>query len=451
METGPLIHNRRNMTDARPNVKRIAGYVLVAVVLFVVLWFAAWSYSRPATPTSSSSKVFFDRESGTAGGMRCDGNGDGVINAADIAILKLFWKGFPDPHLDCDVDGKIDARNLAIELHEWIGAPAAPGTESLPLPVGVPGYRARPAYHLAVPAPPTSAGWNVGERVFVSILLSTGQEALGAGEVSLVYPPSQLAVRSVRSRSSIWNVWTQRPFPPYQGVLTFAGGRTGGFVGTDGTVAVVEFEVLTASQAFLGFQTGATVFKFDNVGTTLPPPALGTADLFRPVFTVANASPTGTPALIQVDNQALMRRFSVKDTEPPEPFDTLITFANAPGGPRWFVEMHAEDALGGPITYEIHEGLYRTVQTVDTYALRSQSPGTHPLRIIARDDSGNGRRLTVFVTIPGQASGSVLASVPQEGWFALLLIPLFLGGWWIWRRRMQKRRDTMRPGGFLPA
>ena len=47
-----------------------------------------------------------------------DTNGDGVVDASDLAILLGAW-GSADPAADLNGDGSVDASDLAILLGNW--------------------------------------------------------------------------------------------------------------------------------------------------------------------------------------------------------------------------------------------------------------------------------------------------------------------------------------------
>ena len=57
---------------------------------------------------------------GGAGGNPSDLNGDGVVNAQDLAVLLAAW-GSNAPGADVNDDGIVDGRDLAILLGSWNG------------------------------------------------------------------------------------------------------------------------------------------------------------------------------------------------------------------------------------------------------------------------------------------------------------------------------------------
>jgi hypothetical protein len=59
-------------------------------------------------------------QDGGAGGNPSDLNGDGVVNAQDLAVMLAAW-GTASSEADVNGDGIVDGKDLAILLGSWNG------------------------------------------------------------------------------------------------------------------------------------------------------------------------------------------------------------------------------------------------------------------------------------------------------------------------------------------
>ncbi len=367
----------------------------------------------------------------------CDVNGDGKYNRLDVAVLKLYWSGFPDHDVDCTGDGSIDSRDLSILMHNWNGD--MPTDIDLPVQIGSPFYAFTYGYHLAIPPAP-SDGRKTGDRFTALLLLSTGSTPVGAGEAVLNYDSHSLAVREVRTDPSIWTVWADRPHPPYRvGQLVFSGGRPNGFTGSQGTLAAIQFEVLAPGGESLSISSSSRAYRSDETGTMLRLVPFS-VDANNPTFIDLTVN-SSTLATVQYTG-ALRLEFA------PSSFNTGPTNLEATRAPtvtgdRWIVDLSPLSPEGGARSYEVREGWNRTVKQDDIYKLSDANPGQHFLQVTVRGPDGTDWNANVIVTVPGQIDSQPLWN--RLGfWIAIELSIAALILVMVWRRHTWRvRRDTL--------
>lgn len=298
--------------------------------------------------------------------LPCDGNKDGRIDEQDLAILKMYWKGFPEPSVDCNDDGVVHARDLSILLSNWSG--------------DVPNVMIAPE---ATPVGQLLSDLKPGDRFTASVLLSTGAVPIGAGEAVLLFNSRRLAVRSVQTSSGFWTTWIERPRPPYGSKLVFAGGRIGGFTGSDVLLAEVEFEVLQSGDMGLAMEDTSRAYQLDAGGMVS-----GLAS-FHIAFQQGGI--VRTPA----SSRSLFSNVTQR-----------LTAIAAPTrqGPRWIVDLSqlapTDQIVSYYITYEVAEGYSKSVQNEDVYALRNWVRGNHAMYVVLHDVLGNQKQVKASVQVP---------------------------------------------------
>ncbi|MCE9585972.1 hypothetical protein K8R04_01470 [Candidatus Uhrbacteria bacterium] len=339
----------------------------VAVVLIVSLATACYFYRSQTKPPLGTQTAGFSTMIDPDKVLPCDGNKDHRIDDQDLAILKMYWKGFPEPSVDCNDDGVVHARDLSILLSNWSG--------------DVPDVMIAPE---SAPAGQSVNELQPGDRFTASVLLSTGAIPIGAGEAVVSFNSRRLAVRNVRTSSGNWSTWIERPRPPYGSELIFAGGRVGGFTGSNVLIAEIEFEILQAGDMGLAIKSDASqAYQLDSNGIASRLAKYQVA--FRP----------GT---------------ILEQKEPSKFFSSTVTkrldavAAPTRQGPRWIVDLSLlapdEQIVRYYVTYEVAEGYSRSVQNEDVYALRNVTRGEHAMYVVLHDVAGNEKQVKASVVVP---------------------------------------------------
>jgi len=303
----------------------------------------------------------------------CDINGDGLVDAQDASILKLYWKGFPVRGADCNQDGFINARDLAIVMGGWSGAEPDPEPRAIASTVAESGSVA--GFRLAVP---TTLDPRVGGRFTVLLLVSGSGTGLGAGEASVVFDGGRLAVRSVRTSPSVWTVWGERPKPPYGSSLTFAGGRPHGFAGSNGIVAEIDFEILAPGDPGLHIED-AQAFRPDSGGSPV-----ATYEDVAPGLTYDGSAPSPDPVPLRAHVVSL-----------------VPVQAPAPDVPVWAVDLSVLADPGMTARYDVDDGVSHAVQLEDLYVLSAPAIQNRGFHVTVHSSDGINTDWQVNLAWPG--------------------------------------------------
>jgi len=374
--------------------------VAVAGLLFA---FVAWWPPLAGRVASPEGRMYFS-SSTSALFSTCDANKDGHVDARDVSILKLYWKGFPQPEIDCSRDGFINSRDLSILMGGWSVEIPAMDPRALPTITGP--ETVGSSFRLALPPMQAKGEGSVGDRFTALLLLSGGDRRVGAGEVALSFDANRLAVRSVRISPSIWTSWTERPHAPYGTKLVFAGGRPGGFSGSLGLIAEVEFEIVAPGSMGLVIRPESVAYAADRAGT-----------------------PISAPTNIQSETTM------VYDGQPPQPaapmplpelvqIDALL--APSPVGPVWMMDLSSLSGTNDIPVYEIEDGERRAVQRDDAYILGTAALATHGVKVSVHHADGSVEKVSVDVgSLPGQSS--VFGWRAKLGFWSIVELALALG------------------------
>jgi len=135
---------------------------------------------------------------------------------------------------------------------------------------------------------PAAGSFAVGSTFDITIALNTGNRAINAFKVKILFPPDKLQVASSGVGYSITGFWVNRPsFSNMNGTIELEGGIPSPGINTDyGAIATLTFRVKSTGQAILKFDSDSSVFLNDGKGTNanalfrnsvynliLPPPA----------------------------------------------------------------------------------------------------------------------------------------------------------------------------------
>lgn len=112
--------------NGKPGIVSIPRHALAACSGPVIVFADSTTFSDGFLTSGSSSAtlllnaIAWATESACAAGLCGDIDGDGSVNASDLAILLGAWGG-PSPASDLDASGTVDASDLAILLGAWGG------------------------------------------------------------------------------------------------------------------------------------------------------------------------------------------------------------------------------------------------------------------------------------------------------------------------------------------
>jgi len=343
-----------------------------------ILAFIAWWPPLIGHTQSNDGRMYFSSSPTVI--SSCDANRDGMIDAADVSIFKLYWKGFPEPEIDCNRDGFITSRDLAILMGSWTGAVPAIDPAAVPSTTGSTDSSA--PFRLALPATQAGSDRKTGERFTVLVMQTANSQRIAAGEAIVTYDPHRLLVRAVRTSPSIWTQWAERPQAPYGARLVFAGGRPGGFSGSEALIAEIEFEVLASGDPALRMGNDSLAFQPDLAGTPLP----GGRPENDSGMVYDGEPPTGMAAK---SNQADVQLAAIQTP--------------TPNGPRWIVDLSALADPNDVPSYEVEDGQARGIQTSDAYVLQQASLESHALKVYVHHADGRIEVVNARIgLLPGQ-------------------------------------------------
>lgn len=140
---------------------------------------------------------------------------------------------------------------------------------------------------------PASGEFRVGQTIKTSVYVHSGGNSINAAEATINFPASYLRVASITKAGSIFSLWPVEPaFDNLKGLVTFAGGNTTPFSGSQGEVLSITFHVKQAGEGVLNF-SNARILLSDGLGTNIFGGALGANWRFTP--TPLPAKPVPAP------------------------------------------------------------------------------------------------------------------------------------------------------------
>lgn len=108
----------------------------------------------------------------------------------------------------------------------------------------------------------------VNSPILITATLNTEGESINAIEGMLSYPHEAFSLREIRDGNSIVNFWIERP-EESEGKVHFAGITPGGFLGSNGELFTLLFDVRSTES--IGFTlSDARALKNDGQGTSVP-------------------------------------------------------------------------------------------------------------------------------------------------------------------------------------
>ncbi len=331
---------------------------------------------------------------------------------------------------------------------------------------------------------PSSLRLNTGQTATVSLFVASPDEAINAGDGTIVIPSAYAVPVSVNKSGSIFSLWPEEPTvsgstirfaggrssPGYQGtggrvlsftvrgsaegtgLITLTGGRilannassTNIFSGA-GTATVTVTRVVAGAtisstthpdqNAWYKTQdvavswtkpSGATTFSYSLTHSADQPTQSGSGVATSATFSgLAEGVWTLTLTTTFNDGKTATSSFTVRiDTTAPAAFSTTVE-QQGTGDPRPTLKFSTTDQPSGIQQYEILIDGKSIGATPDSqFQLPIQLPGTHTFIVRAYDRAGNTTDSTGTFTVEGFA-GPVLTSWPN---FISVLEPLFFKG-----------------------
>lgn len=115
---------------------------------------------------------------------------------------------------------------------------------------------------------PDTGVFTVGGTFSARVIVNTQGSPVNAAEAGLKFNPNELSVVSI-SKGSLFNLWAVEPtFSNSAGTISFGGGSTTGYTGSQGTVLTITFRIKTAAASRVTFSTGS-VLAADGIGTNV--------------------------------------------------------------------------------------------------------------------------------------------------------------------------------------
>lgn len=151
---------------------------------------------------------------------------------------------------------------------------------------------------------PETGIYSVGDTFTIDVVIDTDGEAINAGEGHLAFDVENVQVQEVDSTDSIFSSWTQMPaFSNEDGAVRFGGMASDEYLGEEGKVLSIIFEVIGTSQETIQFVTGAAISATDGLGTNIITEMKAGVYTLTPKHSIPQAeyvSPGGTPEALSI-------------------------------------------------------------------------------------------------------------------------------------------------------
>ncbi len=128
---------------------------------------------------------------------------------------------------------------------------------------------------------PSSSAKNVGDNFSIKVMVNSGGgQGINASDATITFDKNLLAIKSVTTSGSIFNMWQTDPTYPVEpgqaspvsntnGTANYSGGKTPpAYTGTAGTLMTINFTALKAGEAVVKF-SAASVLAADGQGTNV--------------------------------------------------------------------------------------------------------------------------------------------------------------------------------------
>lgn len=230
---------------------------------------------------------------------------------------------------------------------------------------------------------------------FVIDVVANSEELVNAIEGQLVFPEEMLTVADIREGNSVISLWVEKPHIFTNGVIAFSGIVPGGFNGPNSVLFSVVFTAKNSGNISLSLQN-ILAFYNDGLGTKVPFQARGVNIFIK-------------------DADSVVRKETLKDTEPPEDFTLAITRDPNIFDDKYFLVFSTQDKKSGIGNYAIREGEWGWFKKVESpYLLQNQNLD-RKIYLKVMDKTGNER---LVVVEPRN---------PRSWWQNLDLIVIILG------------------------
>jgi hypothetical protein len=217
-----------------------------------------------------------------------------------------------------------------------------------------------------------------GNAFEAKFLLNTENEDINAVEGRIVYPVNLFTVKEIRDADSFINLWIERP-KANNGEIVFSGITPGGYIGDKSLIFSVIFQSTQEGTGTIQVKD-LRVLLNDGNGTETT-----TTSVDLPLTVSSQAS--GTQPVVPV----------IKDTEPPEVFEPVISSNPAIFDGQYFLVFATQDKGSGMDHYEVREGRGPFVTAESPHLLQDQNLNNE-ISVKAVDRSGNER----IAVIPAQ-------------------------------------------------
>ena len=372
--------------------------------------------------------------------LRGDLNFDGRVDLTDFSVLSTFWHGYPAPPADLVADGRVDVRDLAALLDAWTPAFNAVTTTAFNA-VGKPGSGESVRLDFALPAGQTAAGDRsaqaiaqfllqaggdgqtssakpyelrlvAGNRFTVYLVVSTGDRAVSAANLTVRYSATSAALRRVSVAPSVFPFWIEPPHVTAPGELRLAGGIPKGAKGSMLVIATLEFELLGQLPAVMAMGNDSRMSFADGAGTNVIFQTTPLAVALNATNSAVALNATQPIALNATQPIALNATGSIESPDP-QPVSTSHPDQNAwyrdhAISLAWDADNRPGDAyafyfqpLDGPALPEVYAAATRLEWTAPTdgtwiFSLRRlrQGAGSRPVKYYFHLDSDPPRAFT---------------------------------------------------------
>ncbi len=210
----------------------------------------------------------------------------------------------------------------------------------------------------------------------VEIKVSSPQEKINVADCILSFNKNILAVVSISTGGSVFNLWTKSPiFSNDTGQISFTGGAPNGFQGEEGKILKIVFLAKEKGQADLTFAGDSALYLNDGKGTKIQPKkeSLNISVLERSKESISKDEWQG----ILANDKTPPSDPEIKLGQDPSVFDN-----------KFFISFFAADEGSGVKSYEVKEGNRDFIKSESPYVLKDQSLKSAVL-VRVTDNAGN--------------------------------------------------------------
>ena len=223
---------------------------------------------------------------------------------------------------------------------------------------------------------PAAGPIKAGDVFVMPVMVDAQGQKINVAEGSINFDSNLLEIHDITTGGSIFNTWTRQPiFSNQTGKITFTGGTTEAFSGSQGQVLKIVFFAKQPGQAYVNFSIDSALFLADGKGTKISP------HLNNGSVAILNPPQNG-------GSNSQWNNILDADKTPPQNLNIALGKDSSVFDGKYFISFWATDSDSGIGHYEVKEGSGEFAQTESPYVLNDQTlSGVVTVKVF--DKSGN--------------------------------------------------------------